>query len=709
MDLLSVKALRGPNVWGQASVLEARIRVAPWRHFGAKDILAFQQRLAACLPGCSLARAASDGETAHERPGTFLAEALRDVALALQTLVGTPVSAGGTGSLSASGTLDVAVEYEEERLGRACFDSAQRICLAALEARDLDVVAELLRLRALAEDVCQGRATGPLVAAARARGIPFRRLDGESLVQLGHGGQQRRIRTSVTDRTGKIAEWISLDKELSKQLLAELGLPVPLGRPVSSAEQAWATACELGLPVAVKPRNADYGHGIGLNLSTREQVVAAYAAAREYRDEVLVERFASGSQFRITVVGNQMIAAVRREPVRLVGDGQHTILQLIELANLDPRRGDDLRLPLEHVCADDDTPQMLAEQGVTLDTVVPAGVQVVMSRIAHSWAGAGVTDVTDLVHPCVAAQAVRAARLIGLDVAGLDVIAEDISRPLEDQGGVILEVNAEPTIAFHFPPLCDRYRPVCEAIIESLFPAGQTGRIPLAVITGGGDRARIGRWLAELLRESGRGIGRASGEGLYFQRERLKPGDQANLPGSRAALLCPEVDVAVLERELTSIRHEGLGLDRVDVAILSCLGRSDPSLDVELERAARVLVAATAPTGAVVIEADDPTAAAIAQSFVGTVVVVSDPERPLPGAGRAPAHAAVCLRDSHLVVATRDGTEQVVALDPWVASELATSGHRCGLLAAVGAAWAMGIPVDAIAMRIESALREGAI
>jgi cyanophycin synthetase len=274
---------------------------------------------------------------------------------------------------------------------------------------------------------------------------------------------------------------------------------------------------------------------------------------------------------------------------------------------------------------------------------------------------------------------------------------------------VILEVNAEPTIAFHFPPLCDRYRPVCEAIIESLFPDGQTGRIPLAVITGGGDRAYVGRWLAELLRESGRGIGRASGEGLYLQRERLKPGDQANLPGSLAALLCPEVDIAVLERELTSIRHEGLGLDRVDVAVLSCLGHSDPSLDAELEQAARVLVAATAPTGSMVIEADDPTAAAIAQSFVGTVVVVSDPEHPLPGAGRAPAHAAVWLRDGHVVVATRDGTEQVVALNSWVASEVATSGHRSGLLAAIGAAWAMGIPVDAIAMRIESALREGGV
>ena len=706
MDLLGVNALRGANVWSKVSVIEARISVAAWQRLKTEDLLAFEQRLATFLPGW---RAARKREITQESPGTTLAGALRDVALALQTLVGTPVISGGIGPVSASGTLDVAVEYEEERLGRACLDSAQRICLAALESRDLDVAAELRRLRALAEDVCLGRATGPLVAAARARRIPFRRLDDESLVQLGHGGQQRRIRTSVTDRTGKIAEWISLDKELSKQLLAELGLPVPLGRPVSSAEQAWATACELGLPVAVKPRDADYGHGIGLNLSTHEQVVAAYAAAREYRDEVLVERFARGAQYRITVVGNQMIAAVRREPVRLVGDGRHTIVQLIDLANLDPRRGDDLRLPLQHVCADDDTPQVLAEQGVTLDTVAPAGAEVVLSRIAHSWAGAGVTDVTDLVHPRVAAQAVRAARLIGLDVAGLDVVAEDIGRPLEDQGGVILEVNAEPTIAFHFPPLCDRYRPVCEAIIESLFPDGQTGRIPLAVVTGGGDRASVGRWLAELLRESDRGVGRASAKGLYFQRERLKPGDQANLVGGLALLLCPEVDSAVLERELASIRHEGLGLDRVDVAILTRLApATDSGLDAELERAARALVAATAPNGTVVIEASDPTAATIAESFAGTVVVACDPERPAPNAGRAPAHAAVCLRDSQVVV-TCDGKEQVLALNQWAASEIAASGKQRGLLAAIGAAWAMGVPADAIAMRIESALREGAV
>jgi cyanophycin synthetase len=622
MDLLAVKALRGPNVWSKASVLEARIGVSFWQHLGAADVFAFRQRLAASLPGGSLERAAIDGKIVHAGPGTALAEALWEVALALQTLVSTTVSSGGIGPISASGTLDIAVEYEEEKLGRACLDSARRICLAALAAQNLDVVDEMHRLRALAEDVCLGRATGPLVAAARARGIPVRRLDDESLVQLGHGRQQRRIRTSVTDRTGKLAEWISLDKELSKKLLAELGLPVPLGRPVSSAEHAWATACELGLPVVVKPRNADYGHGIGLNLSTREQVFAAYVAAREYRDEVLLERFAQGAQYRITVVGNQVVAAVRREPVRLTGDGTHTISQLMEQANLDPRRGDDLRLPLERVCADDDTSQVLAEQGFTLDALVPAGVEVVLSRIAHSWAGAGVSDVTDVVHPRVAAQSIRAARLIGLDVAGLDVVAQDISRPLEDQGGVILEVNAEPTIAFHFPPLCDRYRPVCEAIIESLFPDGRTGRSPVAVISGRGDRVGAGRWLAEFLRESGRGIGRASCEGLFLQPERLKPGDQANLAGSLAALLCPEVDIAVLERDLASIRHEGLGSDRVQVAILTRLAGDGEPLEAELEQAARVLVAATSPHGVVAIEANDPTAAAMTESFAGTVVVV---------------------------------------------------------------------------------------
>jgi cyanophycin synthetase len=694
MEILKVRALQGPNVWGQASVLEARVRVAKYERLPVEGVLAFERRLSAWLPGWSPTR-----EILPQLPRARVADALRGVAVELQALASTPASSQIAGPRSPSDTVDIAIVYEEEQLARACLEAARHMCLSALASEDFDARAEIARLRSLAEDVCLGRATGPLVAAARKRGIPFRRLDGESLVQLGHGAQRRRIRTSVTERTGKIAEWISLDKELTKKLLAQVGIPVPVGRQVGSAEQAWAVACELGTPVAVKPASADYGHGIGLHLHTREQVVAAYEAAREFREEVLVERFVPGAQYRLTVVGHQMVAAVRREPVLLTGDGQHTIAELIEIANRDPRRGDDLRLPLTQVSADDDTPQMLAEQGVSLASVVPAGREVVMSRIAHSWAGAGVTDVTDHVHPRVAGQCVRAARLVGLDVAGLDVVAEDIARPLEEQGGAILEVNAEPTIAFHFPPLCESYRPVCEAIIDSLFPDGKTGRIPIAMVSGTGDRARTGRILAELLRAPGRGIGRTSSAGLFLDEELVKPGDQSSLGGSLTALLCPEVDIGVLERDLASVREEGLGIDRVDVAILTRLDR-ESQLDLELARAAGVLTLAAASYGILVIDADDRVALAAAESVAGTVILVGHDASAL---ARATARAAAFVRNRELVFLSSSREELVQPLGTDATED---NGAASGWLAAAAAAWAMGVPIATIGIRLPSLLRK---
>jgi cyanophycin synthetase len=524
MEIRQARFLVGPNVWSRGSVLEARVSVADCKHRSAERLAAFEARLADWLPGPWLA-------PRHELAPVRVADVLLSLTLELQRLAGDEKSWSGVGPLGPDDTIDFAFACDEGLLGRACLESAQQMSAAALECEEFDVRGEIARLRSLAEDVCLGRATGPLVAAARARGIPFHRLDGESLVQLGYGAQRRRIRTSITERTGKVAEWISIDKELSKSLLGRVGIPVPVGRRVASAEEAWAAACELGLPVAVKPVSADYGHGVNLHLCTREQVVAAFAAAREYRDEVLVERFIPGAQYRATVVGDRMVAAVRREPVHLTGDGQHTISELMEIVNRDPRRGDDLRLPLTKVCPDEDTVQVLAEQGFALDSVLPMGRDVVLSRIAHSWAGAGVTDVTDQVHPRVARQCVRAARLIGLDVAGLDLLAEDIGRPLEEQGGAILEVNAEPTIAFHFPPLCDSHRPVCEAIIDSLFPDGSDGRIPLALLTGPGPRGIVGRVLAELLQAPGRGIGRTADDGLFIDQQPRNPALSRGRPG----------------------------------------------------------------------------------------------------------------------------------------------------------------------------------
>lgn len=675
MQLLGLRALFGPNVWGRASVIEARL-VLPGTLPDNAAAAACERRLLAWLPGWSPRHPSA----AH--PRIRVADAVQSVARELQSQVGPSGSAGSNLVPLPGDDLEIAVEFQEERLARACLEAALSLCEAALLDRAVDVPSEIARLRALAEDVCLGRATGPLVAAARARGIPYRRLDDESLVQLGHGAVRRRIRTSVTECTGKLAEGISLDKELTKRLLVEVGIPVPVGRRVQSAEEAWVAACALGLPVAIKPASADYGHGIGLNLQTREQVEAAYAAAREYREEILVERFATGQQYRVTVVAGRVVAAVRREPVQLTGNGEHSIKQLMEIANRDPRRGDDLRLPLTKVDLDDDTPQILAEQGFDLDSVVPQGRQVVLSRIAHSWAGAGVCDVTDLVHSRVAAQCVRAARLIGLDVAGLDIVAEDIARPLEDQGGVILEVNAEPTIAFHFPPLCDTHRPVCEAIIESLFPQGQTGRIPLALVSGPGSRAEVGRLLAKLLGAAGRGPGRASSEGLFLGEDLIKSGPHASLAGTLAALVCPECESAVLERDLAGIREQGLGVDQVDVAVLCFAGAR---CEVEQMRAARVLVDVAQH---VVIDARDHASLTLLASFPGKAIVV----------GTGSAHeASVTVRDGALLFRSRSGEEQVLPLGQ-AASDVCVY--------AAAAAWALGVPLPSIGTALKSPLRD---
>lgn len=632
-----------------------------------------ERRLLAWLPGWSPRQPSPAG------PHVRVADAVQTVARELQAQVG---PSGGSGVLPLpSDSLEIAVEFQEERLARACLECARGLCQAALLDRAVDVSAEIARLRALAEDACLGRATGPLVAAARARGIPYRRLDDESLVQLGHGALRRRIRTSVTERTGKLAEWISLDKELTKRLLIEVGIPVPVGRRVHSAEEAWGAARELGLPVAIKPASADYGHGIGLNLQTREQVSAAYAAAREYREEVLVERFAPGQQYRVTVVAGRVVAAVRREPVRLTGDGERSIKALIEIANRDPRRGDDLRLPLNKVDLDDDTPQILAEQGFDLDSVVPLGREVVLSRIAHSWAGAGVSDVSDDVHPRVAAQCVRAARLIGLDVAGLDIVAQDIARPLEEQGGVILEVNAEPTIAFHFPPLCETHRPVCEAIIESLFPVGQTGRVPLALVSGSGPRDEVGQRLAALLGAAGHVTGRASRQGLFLGEDSIKSGNQESLAGTQAALLCPECECAVLERELTGIREEGLGVDDVNVAVL-CFSAS--GCGREPMRAARVLVETAQQ---VVVDARDHASLDLLASLPGKAIVV--------GREALAGEASVTARGGDVVLQSHQGDRQILSL-----------GHELdeAWSHAVAAAWALGVPLPTLSASLKSML-----
>lgn len=723
MEVLSVRALQGPNVWARVSMLEARVDCRAWQHLTPVALAAFRERLSSHLP--SLAPDPAAGAlTAPDAPGRALAETLRDLVLFLQTyalgLAGTtpdaalpaqpagrtPLTIGQVGSPEVAGVYPVAVTYDEEELGRACLEVACSLCRATLNDTSFELQAELRRLRALAEDVSLGPwRTGPLVAAARRRGIPIRRLDDASLVQLGHGARRQRILLSYTERTGRIAEWISVDKDLTKNLLRELGLPVPAGRSVRSAEDAWAAALELGLPVVVKPRNADYGLGVKLNLSSQAQVFAAYEAARQHRDDVLVEQYVRGERYRVMVVGERVVAAVRLEVLRLTADGCSTVTALIERANQDPRRSEDG--PWNRITTDDETRVALAEQGLSLDSIPPAGMEVAVSHLSYSAEGSPVIDVTDIIHPLVAADCVSAVRLLGLELAGLDVIAQDIRRPLCEQGGAIIEVNAQPTICLHFPPLCDRYQPVCEAIVDLLYPAGETGRIPLAAMTGRGDNAACGRWLTRLLQASGQRVGWASSAGLYLNDRRLKSGDQANLAGGRALLLCPEVETAVLELSLESIRSEGLGWDRCDVAIVTRLARPASSdaaptdVEPELMRAIRVLVEAITPSGALVALADDPAALALTAAHPGPVfLVAASAEHPAIAGARRPGCHGVFLRGGDVVLAAGGGAEQRIPVDLPRVVESDDERAAEPLLAAVAAAWAMQVPVETLRARL---------
>ncbi|HEV3022093.1 MAG TPA: hypothetical protein VGX76_06485, partial [Pirellulales bacterium] len=476
MEILKVLALRGPNVWANFPVLEAWVDLGELADRRCDQLPGFNDRVMGWLPTmidhrCNVGE--RGGFFQRLRSGSNLAHAVEHVTLELQTKAGTNAGFGRTCETAQWGTYKVVVECEEESVARACLAEARELCLAALHDLPYDVAAAVNRLSELNQDVRLGPSTRAIVGAAEARGIPARRLSQGSLVQFGFGAKQRRILASETDRTGAVAESIAQDKDLTRSLLRSCGIPMPVGRPVISADDAWAAANEIGMPVVVKPQFGNQGRGVATYLTTREQVVGAYDAALSEGSSIVVERYLPGADYRLLIVGNRMVAAARREPAQVVGDGRHTVAELVDLVNADPRRGNDHATPLSKIRLDPVAMGVLADQGLTPTYVPAAGVKVLVRRNGNLSTGGTATDVTDLVHPEVAARAVEAARVVGLDVAGVDVIALDIGRPLEEQDGGVVEVNAAPGLRMHVEPSLGKPRPVGEAIVASLFPESQ--------------------------------------------------------------------------------------------------------------------------------------------------------------------------------------------------------------------------------------------
>ncbi len=427
--------------------------------------------------------------------------------------------------------------------------------MAAAEGRDYDLPASLRTLRKLADDYCYGPSTQCIVDGAKKRTIPTLRLTEGNLVQLGYGKAQRRIWTAETDSTSAVAESIAHDKQLTRQLLTSVGVPVPAGRIVTSAEDAWAAAQEIGLPIVVKPQSGNKGRGVSIQLADREAVLTAFAIAEKefVASTVVVERCIPGRQHRVLVVGDKAVAASGGQPQTLQGDGVHTILELVVIGNQDPLRGEDAAQPLSPFVLDDIALDLLGRQGLNERSVLPAGAPAVLR---HN--GDLTIDETDRLHAETAEQCVLAARSVGLDVAGIDLIAEDISLPLEPQGGAVIEVNSSPGLIMHLKPLVGSPRPVGEAIIGQLFGPEQTGRVPLCAVSGTNGKTVVVALISEILRVSGRNVGQVSSEGLRVGERVLASGDRSNADSMRRALMNPYADAFVFEVSESNVLDEGI-------------------------------------------------------------------------------------------------------------------------------------------------------
>ncbi|MGE5155295.1 MAG: cyanophycin synthetase [Bdellovibrio bacteriovorus] len=705
LEIRRIWALLGPNIWAHFPVLELELDLGELRDRSSDEIPGFNQRLKSWLPSliehrCSVGE--RGGFFQRLERGTYMAHILEHVTLELQTLAGTPVGFGRARETDLEGVYRVAIELVEESLARACVETARALLLAAIADQPFDPDHELGRLRGLAQEVRLGPSTAAIARAARARGIPVRRLSDGNLLQLGWGARQRRVWTAETDRTGAIAEAIAQDKELTRALLRAVGVPVPEGRPVADAAEAWAFAQGLGAPVVIKPQFGNHGRGVTTNLKTRDQVEQAFRAARDEGSQILCERYVPGADHRLLVVGGHLVAAALREPPQVVGDGRSTLRELVAEANRDPRRSDGHATMLSLIKLDAIALAVLREQGLDADSVVPAGARVPLRHNANLSTGGTATDVTGRVHPEVAAAAVDAARVVGLDVAGVDILADDIGRPLEAQGGAVVEVNAGPGLRMHLEPSKGEPQPVGEAIVDLLFPPGEDGRIPIVAVTGATGKTATARLLARILGIHGAPVALAASDGLYLGERRLDPRDCTGPAGARAALLNPSAEAAVLETGSLGILQEGLGFDHCRVGVVTRIGQGDhlgqPGLMTlsDLVRVKRCVVEAVPAHGAAVLNAEDPLVAEMAPCCAGSVYwFAQDPEHPIVRGHRARDGRAVFVKDGNIVLAQGHAEELLVALAEVALPQAGRADDPvANALAAATAAWALEIPLD---------------
>ncbi len=717
IQLLRINYLRGPNIWTYRPVLEVWLDLGALEDHPSNTLPGFNERLTRWLPAliehhCGVGE--RGGFLQRLESGTWCGHVLEHIVIELLNLSGMPTGFGQTRSTSQRGIYRMVFRARDESVARVALEQGHRLIMAAINDQPFDVAAAVARVRTEVDDQYLGPSTACIVTAASDRGIPHIRLNDGNLVQLGYGAAQRRIWTAESEFTSAIAEGIASDKDLTKSLLSSCGVPVPEGRIVDSPEEAWEAAQDIGLPVVVKPSDGNHGRGVTLDLRRREDIEAAYHVAYPEGSDVIVERFIPGDEHRLLVVDGKVVAAARGEVVSITGNGRSTVSELIDSQiNSDPRRGYEEEYPLDliDVATDPKVQLELQRQELTADSVPAAGQPIVVQRNGNV-----AVDCTDDVHPEVAYIAQLAARVVGLDIAGIDLVAQDISRPLQEQGGAIVEVNAGPSLLMHLKPAVGAPRPVGQAIAEHLFPAaddapeGTVGRIPVVGVAGTRGTATIARVVAWLMHLGGRHTGLACREGLYLNRRCVDTSDNAHWEAAHRLLMNQTVQAAVIENDARTILRDGLAYDRCQVGVVTDMDGREALADFDVQdqdqmyKVMRTQVDVVLPHGAAVLNAAEPQVLELAPLSDGVVVLYAQ-DGTLPAIAEHRAQdggRAVFVKNGRVVLATGSAEHVLAPLADLAFGRNAVQPGADTLLAIVATAWALDIAPDLIGAGIKT-------
>lgn len=574
MKIVEIKVLRGPNYWSvrRTKLIQMKLDLEEMEQRPTNKIEGFRERLEAMFPTmiehrCSVGTRGGFFERVDE--GTWMGHVIEHIALEMQTLAGMDTGFGRTRGTGKEGEYYVCISYMEEDAGVYAARAAVRVAEALTEAVEYDLADDIMKLREIREDTRLGPSTGCIVDEAAKRGIPYIRLNKHSLVQLGYGVHQQRIRATIASTTSNIAVDIACDKEETKNLLNAAEIPVPKGDVVRTEEGLKQVIDRIGYPIVIKPIDGNHGKGNTTNIINWDQATRAFAAAKEYGRSVIVEKYITGFDFRILVINYKFICAALRTPASVVGDGKHNIQQLIDVINTDPRRGYGHEKVLTQITVDQFTQKMLDDLGYTLETIPKKGEQVLLKPTANLSTGGTSTDVTDEVHPANIIMCERIARIIGLDICGIDIMVDNLRSPIKELGGAILEVNAAPGFRMHIDPSVGLPRNVAEPVVDMLFPKGHVGNIPIIAITGTNGKTTTARLTAHIVKTAGYKVGYTTSDGVYIQNQLMMKGDCTGPVSSQFVLKDPTVDFAVLECARGGILKSGLAFQNCDVAIVT--------------------------------------------------------------------------------------------------------------------------------------------